>query len=335
MNVTIDDTGGDSLTGAKPLYTESGNAYNWRGRPSQDPCPSCVANLDTTQTHLGTWHDGTCDEGGISTVSFSFSGSAVYVYAVLPNAVPGNSATHLAFHIDRSLVGTFIRQPNTSSSAPAYVYNQLVYANVSLGGGVDSGVERNFLIVNGGGADASLFLFDYAMYTGRSVGSTAGSTTASNIPETFAFHSAERSPVASVSSSSNILNMNITPSTSTSNRAQSSSVILATATATNIPTDAPDTPLAETSESSDRTGDHSSRTTSIVIATTTTTVTIIVIVLVLVIVRRRRRRRRSRMAAKVAALEKRMTQVHEAVGILGSYAEGGNRESGLSPNVSR
>ncbi|KZV89137.1 hypothetical protein EXIGLDRAFT_695822 [Exidia glandulosa HHB12029] len=266
-NVTIDDMGGDGLTGAIPSYVATGNASPWRIRPA-DPCSLCKANPDGTRIHLGTWHDGTYEPGGgSSTVSFFFTGRAIYIYGILTNSVPGNNEIHLQFHIDGSPVGRFDRKPDTSSGAPTYVYNQVVYANSSL---VDSG-EHNFLIVNGGGSEESLFLFDYAVYTTTaSIGDDTQSTTTS---ETAKFHSA-------ASASSGQTDFTSSPS---ANRVQTiaGSTTSIDSGSGSIPTAAPPPDSLKPS------------TKVTVIAATTTTVTILAIAFVICIVQRRRRRRRN------------------------------------------
>lgn len=87
------------------------------------------------------------------------TGSAVYVYAVLPPGPPlrkeGASTTTLVFLIDDIFAGEF-----TSSPVPNYMYHTLVYANPSLPLG-----PHKITILNGkpNGTD-SLFILDRIIY---------------------------------------------------------------------------------------------------------------------------------------------------------------------------
>lgn len=59
VNVTIDDTTGDSLTGAPVIYTPPDA---WNSGPVG--CNNCSVHPDVKRLTNGTWHD--------STVSFSY-----------------------------------------------------------------------------------------------------------------------------------------------------------------------------------------------------------------------------------------------------------------------
>ena len=69
VNVTIDDTFGDELTGARITYTPQG-AWNFGQN-----CTECTAMPDPSLARNGTWHDGTFDvtdeAGGYANVPLS------------------------------------------------------------------------------------------------------------------------------------------------------------------------------------------------------------------------------------------------------------------------
>ena len=77
---TIDDTYGDSVTGALPTYSDTDC---WH----QNPCANCSLKPDASQAHNGTWHDTSSNACiGMNTasamqadhsVSFSFVGAFV------------------------------------------------------------------------------------------------------------------------------------------------------------------------------------------------------------------------------------------------------------------
>ena len=74
INVTVDDSGADSITGEKILYFPPDH---WT---TGDNCPGCVAQPDPSQTYAGTWHNATYDNngGGLKSVPqsarFNFTG---------------------------------------------------------------------------------------------------------------------------------------------------------------------------------------------------------------------------------------------------------------------
>ena len=76
---TIDDTYGDSLTGAKPDYSSGGNDCWFQG----PGCTECVLQPDPSKAYNGTWHDTTSTRCGNDasdqsnaghSVSFNFTG---------------------------------------------------------------------------------------------------------------------------------------------------------------------------------------------------------------------------------------------------------------------
>ncbi|KAJ7770924.1 hypothetical protein DFH07DRAFT_259786 [Mycena maculata] len=114
VNVTIDDTTGDSLTGAPVIYTPPDA---WNSGPAG--CHNCLVDPDVQELSGGTWHDSTFSVDGSSnvhpnvplTASVSFNGSAVYVFCSLSNsAVAPDGDSDMTFFIDGVVVGTFTRR---------------------------------------------------------------------------------------------------------------------------------------------------------------------------------------------------------------------------------
>ncbi|PIL26793.1 hypothetical protein GSI_11129 [Ganoderma sinense ZZ0214-1] len=168
VNITVDDTFGDSTTGLFPEYLP--NNGTWNAGSSTEDCPSCYIGPSTfnlTQIHNGTWHDTTYLPWETpATITVRFSGSAVYVFNILPNTLPSTiTLANITFSIDGEDVGRFIRSPDSSSTI---LYDQLVYHNATLNDGPHS------LAMTAG--DNSLVLFDYLLYTTQSDDSTTGTT---------------------------------------------------------------------------------------------------------------------------------------------------------------
>ena len=111
VNRTIDDKNGDSVTGATPSYTPE--SPQWI---QGDECSYCNINsalIDVDQVLDGTWHDATYLTKNSSSelvISFTFKGTAVYIYNILVNQVSSSTglattSTNLTFHIDGENVG--------------------------------------------------------------------------------------------------------------------------------------------------------------------------------------------------------------------------------------
>ncbi|KZV79020.1 hypothetical protein EXIGLDRAFT_846928 [Exidia glandulosa HHB12029] len=161
LNLTIDDTYGDARSGARPHYQ---SPTFWSPRAEGDECGDCLV-IDFTQLFNHTFHDYTTLAGEIPpNVSFSFNGTAVWIYCVLANTVAqlgSNTETHLVFYLDAELepVARFDRLPTNDIGL---LYNQVVYENNALAPG-----EHRLSISSPStaGGSASLFLFDYVLYT--------------------------------------------------------------------------------------------------------------------------------------------------------------------------
>ncbi|KAF8217078.1 hypothetical protein K438DRAFT_1559193 [Mycena galopus ATCC 62051] len=150
LTATIDDTDGDSVTGAQPVY--SGNFS-----PNSD-CDGCTVHPDPTQAHDGTWHDSSQFNGaGPVSVTLSFTGTGISVFCILANTIPSAlTTTDLAFTLDGSPQQAFSHNPDSTSD---YEYNAQVFSM----GGLIQGAHQ--LVVATNNPSGSLLLFDYAEYT--------------------------------------------------------------------------------------------------------------------------------------------------------------------------
>ncbi|THH12833.1 hypothetical protein EW146_g7324 [Bondarzewia mesenterica] len=159
VNVTVDDSGTDSATGAPVIqYSPS---TSWKDGST---CTDCTARPDPTRAFNGTWHDSTYDPSNSSlnrttSAYFPFTGTAIYVYCIVAHtssSPDGNMA--LQFYIDGDFVDEFQLQPDGRST---YDYNYVVYANASLPNG-----RHNFTLENGKvGGLKSLVMLDRIVYS--------------------------------------------------------------------------------------------------------------------------------------------------------------------------
>ncbi|PIL26698.1 hypothetical protein GSI_11225 [Ganoderma sinense ZZ0214-1] len=159
VNITVDDTFGNSDRTVIPTYLPANNTWHV-GSPSEQ-CDICVIKpfmLDTSQIVDQSWHHAMYFVGTPIEVQVAFPGTAVYVYNVITNTLPGGAAmtVNISFALDNETVGHFFHAPDSSSDI---LYNQLVYANASLSD------KLHTLVMSASGSDASLIFFDYLLYT--------------------------------------------------------------------------------------------------------------------------------------------------------------------------
>ncbi|KAI0756224.1 hypothetical protein C8Q80DRAFT_16147 [Daedaleopsis nitida] len=165
VNRTIDDTMGDIVTGFHPIYKPPNN---WVEGSS---CTGCGAfksvSKNLTNVKDATWHDATYRSPGVNAtgpldIVLDFTGTAVYVYHIVINAIDGlpqvTTLTNLSFIIDGDLVGQYINTPLGDRNFTV-AYQVPVYVNTTLPNGPHS------LVVRADGTNNSLVLFDYAQYT--------------------------------------------------------------------------------------------------------------------------------------------------------------------------
>ncbi|KAJ7605924.1 hypothetical protein FB45DRAFT_1041839 [Roridomyces roridus] len=159
-NLTIDDTDTTHWT----------FVGSWNVITPATPCPLCVAQPDANLAHNSTWHDG-----GTRSGSFSFQGTAVYIYGI-----DIHNPANVSFQLSDSSINGF----HFYSGSDPYVYNSLFFEATNLDASVPHSItwlmEANSI---GGGESA---LFDYARVTvdqddlgSKSSGSSIASATSS------------------------------------------------------------------------------------------------------------------------------------------------------------
>nr|VWO99248.1 AidA [Ganoderma boninense] len=168
VNVTVDDTFGDPTSGGCLQYL-AGTDDAWNAGCPTKNCGDChigPQNLNLSQIYKQTWHDSTLFAGEPPiAITVQFTGSAVYVFNILPNTISGTITTaDIAFSIDEESVGHFTRSPDSSSTV---LYNQLVYSNTTL----SDGPHTLVMTPNSN----STILFDYLIYSAEDDTTSAGS----------------------------------------------------------------------------------------------------------------------------------------------------------------
>ncbi|KAF7350084.1 hypothetical protein MVEN_01310300 [Mycena venus] len=161
-NTTIDDTSSS--------FSWSGN---WNAITPTDPCGGCSAKPDPTQTEGGTWHDvgimTTKDE--TATGSFTFQGSAVYIYGI----DQANSQADIAFMLD-SLTAT-----HHYTGSDRFAYRALFFSATELASGQTHTVNWALQKSSASDRDLQEAIFDYTVVTSGTADTTgnpsSGSTT--------------------------------------------------------------------------------------------------------------------------------------------------------------
>ena len=172
-NRTIDDTYGDSATGLQVQYTS-----NWHTGPG---CTVCAVQPNKTLAFGGTWHDTTSNNPNSTsphsaTLKFngmplSFhkeylqlkrffpAGTAIWAFFILANTGGTNITiyTNASFELD-GVMDTYTYIPNPPQGP--YTYNVSAFQRT----GLDIG-EHTLVMTAMQGSQASILLFDYAVYT--------------------------------------------------------------------------------------------------------------------------------------------------------------------------
>ncbi|KAJ7232175.1 hypothetical protein B0H12DRAFT_202723 [Mycena haematopus] len=166
-NRTIDDFYGDPVTGAVPSYEPSGV---WNAVVNSN-CTICFVRPDATQAFDNTWHDATLhDESDPPSVTLQFTGTAIYLFGIVPNTVPSASTiVDLTFFLDGASAGSYTHTPDTSTT--------ILYSVPLLSLSGLSNKTHTLLAQT-----TDFFIFDYAIYTfddGVSESSSAGITSSS------------------------------------------------------------------------------------------------------------------------------------------------------------
>ena len=167
INVTVDDLDTSVIS-----YAPSNGWAN-----GQD-CSGCALThlVNASQVLDGSWHDSTYHSGNSpGEITATFIGTAVYVFNIIANNAGSGvtTATNLTFYIDNQLVNSFT---HTSDGTANLIYRDCTFANSSLSN------EEHFLrIVNGGGPEATLILFDYIIYTTEDDTTTTGTASSTTL----------------------------------------------------------------------------------------------------------------------------------------------------------
>ncbi|KAF8877504.1 hypothetical protein BD779DRAFT_1557225 [Infundibulicybe gibba] len=141
-NQTIDD-------GFGVQYSPSAGSHElvWK---SQDTCGGCLIAPNRTKAYNNTWSSAISMNSENVTARFSFQGTAIYIYFIIPN-LPF-SIVNCDFLVDGRIAGNYTHAPHEPFE---FQYNTLVYANTSL-----SDTLHTFMI-----QAKSIVIFDYAQYT--------------------------------------------------------------------------------------------------------------------------------------------------------------------------
>ncbi|KAH0583495.1 hypothetical protein H2248_009123 [Termitomyces sp. 'cryptogamus'] len=152
-NRTIDDTHGDLVTGAKPIYLP--------GPWQHSDCGGCAIKPPLDNVFMQTYSAFTYMEEKFPSMSiqFSFQGTAIYVYFILANFVNDGVTTETLcdFLLDGVNVSRFHHDPTSSRE---YEFNALAFAKDNLTN------NNHTLLISTSGVNRHLFTsFDYANYT--------------------------------------------------------------------------------------------------------------------------------------------------------------------------
>ncbi|KAF8891354.1 hypothetical protein BD779DRAFT_1670970 [Infundibulicybe gibba] len=152
-NRTIDDTNGDSVTGARPIYLPNGP---WGGAG----CKGCAIQPDPSRAHNGTWTAATFHPELMNmSISFEFQGTAVYVFFINANtqAAGVTTLTECDFYVDGTYSSSYQHAPTASTELD---YNVLAFSATDL---VNS--DHTISIITANKSYSTFLNFDYATYT--------------------------------------------------------------------------------------------------------------------------------------------------------------------------
>ncbi|KAJ7223133.1 hypothetical protein GGX14DRAFT_162809 [Mycena pura] len=145
-NTTIDDT--------SSAFVFTGE---WTAVSDSQPCEFCSSQPDPSQTFGGTWHDGNCRTGATDTTtgSFTFTGSAVFIYGI----DQAQSQPNIVF----TLGGTQTTHHYTGTER--FAYNALFFSATGLEAGQTHTVNWIFNVDSDTDVVVQSALFDYAIVT--------------------------------------------------------------------------------------------------------------------------------------------------------------------------
>ncbi|KAK7055386.1 hypothetical protein R3P38DRAFT_2846788 [Favolaschia claudopus] len=140
---------------------DSSSSFSWSGEwtavsPSS-PCDFCASKPDPSQTNGGTWHDGnTVDNPSRQTTgSFTFKGSAVYIYGIDQT----NSQPNIAFTLDS------IQKVHHYTGSERFAYHALYFSADGLASDQTHTVNWVYNFAQNTGVGVQSALFDYAIVT--------------------------------------------------------------------------------------------------------------------------------------------------------------------------
>ncbi|KAF7297214.1 hypothetical protein MIND_00954500 [Mycena indigotica] len=149
-NSTIDDTSSQ--------FTFTGS---WTATSASNPCNFCASKPDASQTFQQSWHDGNYRDGASQRTggSFTFTGSAVYIYGIDQVKTQPN------------IVFTLGNQRSTHhyTGSQSFAYNALFFSATGLDPSSTHTVTWDFEINPSTGVGVQAALFDYAIVTSGSV----------------------------------------------------------------------------------------------------------------------------------------------------------------------
>ncbi|KAF7328495.1 hypothetical protein MVEN_02536500 [Mycena venus] len=185
-NITIDDTDLSYFTWTEDAGESPAPTIPWAAISPGTPCLYCSAQPQTSDIENKTWHDGTNNSAG----SFTFQGSAVYLYGIdLDN--PAN----ISFTMDGAAAGF-----HYYSGSEQFVFRSLFFSATNLAlGSVNHTVSW---VLHATKTNGTTGLFDYAVITvdgtRTNASNSAGlpSSTSSSVPSTKSKSKSNAGPIA-------------------------------------------------------------------------------------------------------------------------------------------
>ncbi|KAJ7827493.1 hypothetical protein B0H14DRAFT_1229901 [Mycena olivaceomarginata] len=148
------------VTGINTTVDDSSSSFTfdpgWTAITPSAPCGGCASKPDTSQVNDGTYHDGNYRDGAssLTTGSFTFQGSAVYIFGIDQH----NSQPNIVFTLGS------IQQTHHYTGTERFVYHALFFSATGLASDQTHTVNWVFSLADTGvGVQAALF--DYAIVT--------------------------------------------------------------------------------------------------------------------------------------------------------------------------
>ncbi|KAI0333967.1 hypothetical protein GY45DRAFT_136296 [Cubamyces sp. BRFM 1775] len=155
VNHTVDDQSG--LDSNILTYTPANGG--WEPGQTCSVCQIHPGIIDPAKAFDGTWFYTAYNppRQALTTIEVSFSGTAVYVFNIIPNTVPGvGSYTNLSFSLDGYYAGQYVHIPDSTQDI---FYNVSVFAIANLAN------AAHVLTISLQGEKIAHVLFDYLIYT--------------------------------------------------------------------------------------------------------------------------------------------------------------------------